>query len=102
MDAKPARPIDLLISSVIIGPFISLVTVDIHIDPHQQLQEWALAMKTDLLATDDLNQLLLTVDGAADGVHTGVVPIGTCGQQVSDHQQVVESRIRIILTKSTT
>lgn len=71
--------------------------MDIHVHPHQQLHEGTFAMDAYLFATDDLDQLLLTVNGAADRVHTSVVSISTCGQKVGDHQQVMQARIRITL-----
>ena len=44
----------------------SLVILYIHVNPHQQLHEWPLAIDRYLITADDFNELTLTIDGAAN------------------------------------
>ena len=71
--------------------------MDVHVDPYQQLHEGTLAVEADLVAADDVDELVLTVDGAADGIHASTLPVSTRGQQVSQHQQVRQVRVRVVL-----
>ena len=71
----------------------------VHVHPHQQLHEGTFAVNADLVTTDDVDELLLRVDGAADGIDPSIVAISTRSQEVRDHQQAVEARIRIILNR---
>ena len=69
----------------------------IHIHPNKQLHEGTLAVNADAVTADDVDEFFLRVDGATDGVHPCTFTIGTGSKQVSDHQQVDELRVRIIL-----
>ena len=55
---------------------------------HQQLHEGTLAVEADILITDNLDELLLTIDGAADRVNDFIVPNSTSGEKVSQQEEV--------------
>lgn len=75
---------------VVVRPLLRLVSMHIHVHPHQKLHEWSLAIDADAVTADNLDELLLGVDGAADSIHPCTLSICTGGEEVRDHQQVDE------------
>ncbi len=86
-----------LVFPVIIGPLLCLVTMYIHVHPHQQFHEGTFTINADVLTADDLNEFFLSVDGAANSINASIVTISTGSKKVSDHKQIAQTRVRIIL-----
>ena len=55
---------------------------------NKQLHEGTLAVEAYILITDNLDEFLFTVDGAADGINDFIVTDSTGGEKVRQHEEV--------------